>query len=185
VWRRKRQRLSRGKNAERARDVRRQNEIRTIRTHIHSRRDTRTELHDRVRRGFYSGRCSAIHRAPRPAGLLIDVNQWKREISPFVYLGSIFTAISSPRSSSSRSRPLHPWRDEATEWARDRRNEETNGWTDSISQGPFCTTFSCFFFGYTSDELVRGRAGGRGRSKRQERWGPREGSSEVYWLIYS
>jgi len=65
--------------------------------------------------------------------------------------------------SLSRSRPPLPldemkrakraYREERT---KERTKEETNGWTDSISQGPFCTTFSCFFFGYTSDELVRG-----------------------------
>jgi len=67
----------------------------------------------------------------------------------------------SPSLSPSRSRlATTPRRDEAYRCERiarkERSNEETNGWTDSISQGPFCTTFSCFFFGYTSDELVRG-----------------------------
>lgn len=69
--------------------------------------------------------------------------------------GSRFTTIppSSPPSDL-----VHYTLDEMKQWRNEREMEETNGWTDSISQGPFCTTFSCFFFGYTSDELVRGRA---------------------------
>lgn len=59
------------------------------------------------------------------------------------------------------------------DWTNERTDERTDGWmdgwTDGISQGPFCTTFSCFFFGWTSDELVRGSRRGRTEGKRSEK----------------
>lgn len=82
---------------------------------------------------------------------LIEVNRWKRNL--FI----LFAQFSrQPLRPHSVDLVRYPWWDEATSVSQEWRNEETNGWTDSISQGPFCTTFSCFFFGYTSDELVRG-----------------------------
>lgn len=61
--------------------------------------------------------------------------------------------------------PLHtvPEPSGTSDWTNER--ERMNG----ISQGSFCTTFSCFFFAYTSDELVRGTPEGEDVGKRSDK----------------